>query len=90
MESVQYIISSTRSLSALFTKKANSVHNNMADNSFPGSVASISFDLEAKIVYDHSPGLSFLPAYITAPSVNSAASDKQINLILETDSSNEG
>ena len=62
VESMQYIISPTESPRALFTKKAGSVHNNIANNSFRGIVASISFDLEARIEHDQTPRLSFLPA----------------------------
>ena len=90
IESVQYIISPTRSPRACFTKKASSVHNNITNNSFLGIVASINFYIGAKIEHDQSPDLSFLPAKITTPPANSAASDKHISRILETHSSFEG
>ena len=56
------IISSTNSPRAPFTKKANSIHNNIAYNSFLGNVTSISLDLEAKTEHDHPPDFNFLPA----------------------------
>ena len=62
VESVQSITYLTRSPRALFTMKASSVLNNIADNSFLGIVASISLDLEARSTHDHSPDFSLPPA----------------------------